>query len=195
MYLNRDQMEAIANVLRKNNNYICTQASKFAEITAMADRIYEFEQKSDWPHKRTKQKIFEDCENIVIEHALAWAVRGEKNPHDFDHTKPDTYYWDVRAVSTKKGNEVKFECKRWKRSDASNFFSYSKTGLKTFLRHKDKLDYVVIARLHKDEKDYKVEFKMIADASTFDLFLKPSKYNDWEVFYDHHRAKEFSVII
>lgn len=187
-----EQMQSIAEALRQNNNVLIGKDKLKDTIDKMAKPIYEYQLKNGGT--RTYEKVFEHCEFVAIEYALAWALKGRRNPHEFDPKVAETYYWDVETTSAKTGQNIKFECKRWKR-EGGGFFSYAKTGLKTFLKHADKIDYVVTAKVFPDEKSYRVQFMRIMHAPSFEHHLAPSKYNDWEVYYNHFGSNPASVEI
>ena len=189
----REVMEALVKVLQKNNNVKVPKASVKDEIEKMTQSIFN-NQNQHAPLKRTYEKVFQSCEYIVIEHALAWALKGKRNDLEFDHTNPDTYYYDVEADSKLMGRPLKFECKRWKRQ-GGDFFSYPTSGLKTMMKHKNKLDFIVAAKVTTEDDNYIVDFKRIMDAPTFPLFITKSQYNDWESYYNHYKDENYSAQI
>jgi len=155
------------------------------DISKMAKAIYESDyQQSKRP--RTYEEVYDDCKHIVIEYALAERLKGMRNPKEFDKTDADSYYWDV-LVEFIIAN-ILFECKRHK-ENGGEMFSYSNKGMETFFKHKDKLDYVVTARVNDFEDYYLVNFTYIMDAPSFKKYWEPSKYKPlWESMYNNFNS-------
>ena len=191
-----DLMIALSTTLTKNNRAKVSKAAIKPQIEKMAKEIFANQDRLPEKCQRTYEKIFQSCEYIAVEYALAWAVKGNRNELEFDPSKPETYYYDVSADSKLMGRKIYFEAKRWKRA-GGEFFAYPTSGLKTMLKHKDKLDFVVAARVigDEDKDNYIVEFKRIMDAPTFHFFITKSKHNDWESYYNHFKDDKYSLPI
>lgn len=188
----QELMAALSKVLSVNNEVKISKALVRPSIEKMATDIFANE--PAWDHKRTYEKVYEDCENIVIEFALAWALKGKRNEKEFNHLDPNTYFYDVTAFSNIANRDILFECKRWKRQ-GGDFFSYPTKKLKTLIKHAEKLDFVVAAKLYPYDDHYIIEFKQIMDAPTFNLFLQKSKHNNWESWYNHYKDTKYSAKI
>ena len=155
-------------------------------ITAMATDIYNSPYQQNKRH-RTYEQVYDDCKHIVIEYALAQRLNGMRNPKEFDMTDPDSYIWDV-STETFSDDRILFECKRHK-ENGGEMFSYANSGMKTFLKHKDHLDYVVSARVIEEKDWYTVKFTYIMDAPSFEDYWQPSKFNPtWESFYNNGKS-------
>lgn len=189
-------MAALVKVLEHNNRVKVSKSAIRPQIEEMAKDIFANQDRLPDTMQRPYEKVFKDCENIAVEYALEWAIKGERNPKDFDPADVESYFYDVSAESKLLGRKIYFECKRWKIA-GGEFFAYPTKKLKTMLKHKDKLDYVVCAKVFSDEdKDnYIVEFKRIMDAPSFHLFVTPGKNNNWESFYNHYKDPKYSMKI
>jgi len=181
-----NEMHAFANHISECGIRTVYKKDVHQDITEIAKAIYE----SEWQQKkrpRTYEEVYNDCKHVVIEHALSNVLGGMRNPKDFNSYDPDSYMWDVAAESPIDYNDVLFECKRHK-ENGGEFFCYSNSGMKTFLKHKSKLGYVITAKVTEEKDWYTVEFTFIIDAPSFELYWKPSKYQQWESYYNHHQS-------
>ena len=155
-------------------------------ISEMAHDIYSSQYQQD-KRPRTYEEVYDDCKHIVIEYALAQRLGGIRNPKKFDMTDPDSYIWDIMTENFS-DYKMLFECKRHK-ENGGDMFSYSNSGMKTFLKHNDKLHYMVTARVNEFKDYYLITFTYIIDAITFPNYWQPGKFNPkWESFYNNFKS-------
>lgn len=129
--------------------------------------------------RRSFKTVHESVEKMVIEHALAQFPDLEMNPLEFDHTNRESYAYDVIDNS----NNKTFECKRW----ADKWFSFDEKNVLTMHKNIDIIDYLVCARVFRTSASYTVAFHLIADAKTFEKYVRPSQYT-MKLYYDHVNA-------
>jgi hypothetical protein len=147
------------------------------KFTDIANEIYRCPYRNK--NRREFKTVFESVEKMVIEHALSKLTGLAMNWQTFDHTNRDSYAWDVIDLETKKT----FECKRW----AEKWFSFNSKDISTFMKNVDIVDYFVSGKVFRTPSFYTVAFHLIADAKTFEKYVRPSQYTT-KLYYDHHNA-------
>lgn len=134
-------------------------------------------------HARNKTVPLEQyiarCKAIVIEYAVAAATNGSRNPNEFDHRDHETYFYDVVS------DHGLFECKQI----SDPYYSFNDEQINTFMKHRMKLNYMVIADYVEYDRGYLVEFKYLADAPSFRKYTGTSVYHKYKSkYYDHKEA-------
>lgn len=166
-------MKEIADKLHQAGTVYIPKESIHDELTVMATSI------STVPfmaRNRSYEQIYKDCSCISIEHALVKVLGGERNPHKFDKTNPESYKYDVII-----DNKL-FEAKR--HLPGNTYFTYQKESMTTFLKHSQELDYLVTAYKTDSDDQYCIDFVMIVLAKRFAQDFKQSQFNSgW--YYDH----------
>lgn len=178
-------MKEIADKLRSAGNIFINKEEMHDVINKMALAIYPCSKRN--ARGRTFKQVYTDCSRIVIEHALAEVLGGERNPLEWDYTVLESYLYDVRV-----GN-ILFEVKRHK--IGTNWFSYPESGMKTFRKHANKIDYFVSAYMFTHKDTYEIRFALVANAKTFFNFFIPSKYPNQDSYYHHKNAKSVDQCI
>jgi len=154
---------------------------KTSELTAkfkkMADEIYNCKARNH--NKRNYSNVYECVEKAVIEHALAQQTGMQLNPKDFDHTDRTSYAYDIIDLE----NGKTFECKRW----AEKWFSFNERDILTFRKNIDIVDFLVSGKVFKTSTHYTVAFHLLANAKTFEKYVRPSQFT-MKMYYDHKNA-------
>jgi len=128
--------------------------------------------------KRNFKTVHESVEKMVVEHALAQLTGIPLNPLEFDKTNRHSYAYDLIDE-----NNCTFECKRW----AEKWFSFNYKDINTFMKNVDIVDYFVSGKVFRTTSFYTVAFHLVADAKTFEKYVRPSNYTN-KSYYDHHNA-------
>lgn len=157
-------------------------------IKDMADEIYPCP-KRNW-QKRSYEKVYRDCSNIVGEFALAKALTtddeyAERNPLEFNSRVEDSYKYDVlhHIANVQKRIEFKKMCGTW--------FSMFDGQLKTFRKHAKSLDALVTGYVDEYPDHYTVMFSLVVNPTTFEHYWTPSNYykrNQPTHYYSHFNS-------
>lgn len=173
-------LQQIAEKLKANGTVTIPRQEVFDAITMMAKAIHACPRRN--ASKRSYQMVFDHCSFIAIEYALAKVIDGERNPKEFNHHDNDSYVWDVKQ------QEKLFEVKRHKLS--AKYFTYSGKNIKTYIANSSKLDYLVTAYMESTNTDYIIDFALIADSKTFEIYFKKSNFNNNTYYYDHNTSSK-----
>jgi hypothetical protein len=126
--------------------------------------------------------VVEQCvEKMVLEHALSQKFGFTMNPLDFDHTNRQSYAYDLIDESVE--YRPTFECKRF----AETWFSFFEDDVKTFRKNIDIVDFLLSGKVYRTEEAYFVYFNLLADAKTFEKYVRRSQYTS-KLYYDHNAA-------
>lgn len=124
----------------------------------------------------------EQCvEKMVLEHAIAQEYGLTLNPLEFDHKNRESYAYDLIDESV--SYRPTFECKRF----AETWFSFFEDDVKTFRKNIDIVDFLVSGKVYRTEEAYFVFFNLLADAKTFENYVRRSKFTS-KLYYDHNAA-------
>lgn len=173
-------LQQIADKLKAAGIVKVSRQEVFDDITTMAKAIHVCPKRNF--SRRSYEMVFDHCSFIAIEHALAKVIDGARNPKKFNHHDNDSYVWDVKQ------QEKLFEVKRHKLG--AKYFTYSGKSIKTYINNSSKLDYLVTAYMDSTNTDYLVDFALIADSKTFEIYFNRSHYNNNTYFYDHNTASK-----
>jgi hypothetical protein len=147
------------------------------KFTTMANEIYRCPVRNK--NKRDYTNVMHSVEKVVVEHALAHLTGMTLNPAEFNYKDRNSYAWDVVDEDT----SATFECKRWSES----WLSFHPENFSTFFKNTDIVDYLVSGKVFKTSEYFTVAFHLIADADSFEKYVRPSQYDN-KCYYDHNRA-------
>lgn len=184
--ISRQQMIDIADKLKSAGTIIIPLDEVMPRITGMVQAIYNNPKTRDG---RDMQHIYECVKFVVIEHALVKALGGQLNPKKFDHTDISSYVIDVEV------DGIKFELKVHGFND--HWWGYLNKPSEKLIARKNHIDLVATAytKFNYEHQHVEITFALLIQAATIDLYLKPSKQNKNEHYYNHRLASPTGACI
>lgn len=177
-------IKELAQKLKDAGTVKISRAELEPYVKPMAEEIHADPKRN--PTNRSYEQVYSDCSRIAIEFALIKVLGGHRNPKEFNYKDPDSYIWDVEV------DGKKFEVKRHK--TGAKYFTYGKKTIKTYFKHCLSIDYLVTAYMDTSADNYLIDFAMIANSKTFEVYFQPSNYNtNW--YYDHNTARRFDECV
>jgi hypothetical protein len=133
---------------------------------------------------RDWDQIRQGLECMAIEVALSQRLGVPFSPRDdIDPSDAESFYYDVLFEGDKL--ETKVHKEKW--------FTYPKLALATFKKHAEKVDFLVTANLLVLPDEWRVGFRLVAQAYSFHMFLRDGNWRSERQWYNHVVAADYGV--